>query len=128
MTIARLLLDTHIALWWFAGNPRLGDAERADIARGECWLSAVSVWEVAIKCRLGKLPVAPDAFLAAARRGGFRLLSVTADHAVATVALPPLHADPLDRLLVAQAQAEQITLLTADATVAAYGANIRCIA
>lgn len=125
MTRSRLLLDTHIALWWFAGNPRLATGIREEIGRSECWLSAVSVWEVAIKFKLDKLPVAPRAFLGAARAGGFRLLPITPDHAAATVDLPKFHADPFDRLLLAQARQEQLTLLTADAALAAYGSNVR---
>ncbi len=125
MTHPRLLLDTHIALWWFSGNARLTEELRDEIGRSECWLSAVSVWEVAIKFRLDKLPVAPSAFLAAARAGGIRLLPITPDHAAATAELPTLHADPFDRLILAQARQEQLTLLTADISLAAYGANVR---
>jgi PIN domain nuclease of toxin-antitoxin system len=120
-----MLLDTHIALWWFSGNSRLIEEIRDEIGRSECWLSAASVWEVAIKFQLDKLPVAPSAFLAAARAGGFRLLPITPDHAAATAELPTLHSDPFDRLLLAQAQQEQLTLLTADTSLAAYGPNVR---
>lgn len=101
MTAPRLLLDTHIALWWFAGSTHLTEAARDEISRSECWLSAVSIWEVAIKFRLGKLPIAPDVMLSAARAGGFRLLPIATDHAVATVELPPIHSDTFDRLLLA---------------------------
>jgi len=96
-----LLLDTHIALWWFAGNPRLDGKIREEISRSECGLSAASVWEVAIKFRLGKLPVAPSVFLDTANAAGMRLLPIIPEHTVATAELPALHADPLDRLLVA---------------------------
>lgn len=122
---SRLLLDTHVALWWFAGHARLDTAIRKEIDHSECWLSAVSVWEVAIKFRLGKLPVAPAELLQAADAGGFRLLSISPEHAAATVSLPALHADPFDRLLLAQARQEHLILLTADATIAAYGPNVR---
>lgn len=125
--MTRLLLDTHVVLWWFAANPRLSVTARAEIASGECWLSACSFWEVAIKFRLGKLPVAPDALLAAARHGNFRLLTVSPEHAVATATLPPVHADPFDRLLVAQARSERLTLLTADTVLAQYGPEVRCL-
>jgi PIN domain nuclease of toxin-antitoxin system len=123
----RLLLDTHVALWWLSAHPRLNAPAREMIAGAECWLSAASVWEVAIKFRLGKLPVAPDAVLSAARQGGIHLLPVQAEHAVATVALPALHADPFDRLLIAQARSDQLCLLTADAVVASYGESIRLL-
>ena len=119
--IPRLLLDTHVALWWFSAHPRLSESSKNEISRSECWLSACSVWEVAIKFRLGKLPIAPDAFLSAAREGGFRLLAVTPEHAAATAQLPDIHADPFDRLLIAQARTEGLTLITADDSVAEYG-------
>mgnify|MGYP001170127122 CR=1 FL=1 len=67
--MSRLLLYTHVVLWWFAANSRLLLAAREEIASGESWLSAFSFWEVAIKIRLGKLPVASDALLAEARDG-----------------------------------------------------------
>ena len=76
------------------------------ISDAECWLSAASIWEVAIKFRLGKLPMAPDVMLAAARQGGIHLLTVQPEHAAATAALPALHTDPFDRLLIAQARQE----------------------
>jgi len=125
--MSRLLLDTHVALWWFAAHPRLPEAAREEIGRSECWLSACSIWEVAIKFRLGKLTVAPDALLSAARAGGFRLLPISPEHAVATAGLPDLHADPFDRLLIAQARHENIDLLTADAVMANYGTPVRCL-
>jgi PIN domain nuclease of toxin-antitoxin system len=121
----RFLLDTHVALWWFAAHPRLPVEIREEIGGSECWLSSCSVWEVAIKFRLGKLPVAPDVFLAAARGANFRLLSITPEHAAALVKLPELHSDPFDRLLIAQARHENLTLLTADGIVAGYGQNVR---
>ena len=125
MPAARLLLDTHIALWWFAGHPRLNAGIRAEISQSECWLSAASVWEVAIKFRLDKLPIAPAAFLEAARAGGFRLLPISPEHTVATAELPAFHADPFDRLLLAQARQDHLILLTADVALTPYGANIR---
>ena len=122
---APLLLDTHIALWWFSGHPRLSAEIREEISRSECWLSAASVWEVAIKFRMDKLPIAPAAFLDAARAGGFRLLPIGPEHTVSTAELPALHTDPFDRLLLAQARQERLILLTADAALVAYGANVR---
>ena len=121
----RLLLDTHVALWWLSAHPRLDASARQMIAESECWLSAVSVWEVAIKFRIGKLSVAPDVMLTVARQGGIHLLPIQPEHAVATVALPALHADPFDRLLIAQARFEQLCLLTTDEIVASYGGAIR---
>ncbi|MHB9119037.1 MAG: type II toxin-antitoxin system VapC family toxin [Burkholderiales bacterium] len=121
----RLLLDTHVALWWFAAHPRLSAGIREEIGRSECWLSACSIWEVAIKFRLGKLPVAPDVLLAAARAANFRLLSMTPEHSIAVARLPELHSDPFDRILIAQAQQENLLLLTADKIVSDYGQNVR---
>jgi PIN domain nuclease of toxin-antitoxin system len=127
VTAPRLLIDTHIALWWFSGNARLVESARDEIGLSECWLSAVSIWEVAIKLRLGKLLIAPDVMLGAARGGGFRLLPVAPDHAVATADLAPIHSDPFDRLLIAQAKWEGMTLLTADSVLAAYGSFVRVV-
>ncbi len=115
----------RLALWWLSAHPRLDASARQMIAESECWLSAVSVWEVAIKFRIGKLSVAPDVMLTVARQGGIHLLPIQPEHAVATVALPALHADPFDRLLIAQARFEQLCLLTTDEIVASYGGAIR---
>jgi PIN domain nuclease of toxin-antitoxin system len=123
-----LLLDTHIALWWFAGNPRLSAEVREEISHSVCWLSAVSIWEVAIKFRLGKLPVAPGIFLSAATSAEMRLLPITPEHAAATSELTAFHHDPFDRLLIAQARQDHLTLLTADQSLLAYGANVRLAA
>lgn len=124
---SRLLLDTHVALWWFSANPRLNAESLEEIAQSECWLSAASVWEVAIKFKLGKLPITPTAFLDAANVGGFRLLNITPSHTIATADLPVFHSDPFDRLLLAQAKLEKLTLITADNTLLAYGKNVRCL-
>lgn len=121
----KLLLDTHIVLWWLSAHPKLDAPSRTMISDAECWLSAASIWEVAIKFRLGKLPMAPDVMLAAARQGGIHLLAVQPEHAAATAALPALHTDPFDRLLIAQARQERLCLLTADVVVANYGESIR---
>lgn len=124
----RLLLDTHVALWWFSAHPRLSEGDRALIASSECYLSAASLWEVAIKFRLGKLPVTPDSLLTAARSGAMRLLPITPEHTVATAHLPAIHHDPFDRLLLAQARLERLELLTADGTLAKYGEAVRIAA
>jgi PIN domain nuclease of toxin-antitoxin system len=119
-----LLLDTHVALWWLTAHPRLDAAARTLITESECHLSAVSVWEVAIKFKLGKLPVAPEALLSVAREAHIGLLSITPEHTVATTALPKLHGDPFDRLLIAQARHERLQLLTADRLLCEYGSDI----
>jgi len=123
----RLLLDTHVVLWWLTAHPRLGSDARALIADSECHLSAASVWEVAIKFKLGKLPVGPDDVTAAALRGGILALPITQEHAKATAKLPMLHTDPFDRMLIAQAHREQLRLLTNDARLGLYGGDIHLL-
>ena len=120
----KLLLDTHLLLW-AAGQPEyLSAAARAaiDDPQNELFFSAASLWEVAIKCALGREDFRADPRLL--RRGllenGYRELSITSEHAVSIDLLPPLHKDPFDRILVAQSIVEGITLLTADPVVAQY--------
>jgi PIN domain nuclease of toxin-antitoxin system len=115
----KLLLDTHILLWWLFDDPKLPAPARAGIASAgnSCWVSAGSAWEIATKHRLGKLAEAGDVaqrlpeYL---RRARFSPLAVTVEHAMAAGALPGSHRDPFDRLLAAQARAEGMTLVTVD--------------
>ena len=120
----RLLLDTHVALWAIADDPRLKNTARALIADASntVVVSAVSVWEIAIKHALGKgdMPVSAAEALAYFKAAGFLLLDVTAEHAAQVEQLPPIHADPFDRLIVAQAFCEPLRLMTHDAVVARY--------
>jgi PIN domain nuclease of toxin-antitoxin system len=117
----RLLLDTHVALWAIADSKRLSKAARAMMLdASEVYVSAASVWEIAIKHALGKVSVDADAFASATRDSGFLSLSITDKHAAGVQVLPPHHADPFDRLLIAQAIAEPLRLLTADAQFDAY--------
>ena len=125
----KLLLDTHVLLW-AAGEPeRLPEQARVllEAPDNELVFSVASLWEVAIKSALGREDFRVDA--AVLRRGlidnGYLELPVAGEHAVAVAALPPLHRDPFDRLLVAQAQIEGIVLLTVDPLVAAYPGPIR---
>ena len=117
----RLLLDTHIFLWWCADDAHVTMAERAAIRDGgnEVLLSAASVWEMAIKQSLGRLDI-PEPASFAAPRMGIRGLPVTFEHAEATLRLPPLHRDPFDRLLLAQAVVEGLTLVTRDPVLRSY--------
>lgn len=126
--MSRFLLDTHVALWWFSAHPRLTDVSRNIISHSECWMSTCSVWEVAIKFRLGKLPVAPDILLTTTRGSKIHLLSITPEHAAATAQLPDLHSDPFDRLLLAQARKENLILLTADKILVEYEQNVQLLA
>lgn len=120
-----LLLDTHIALWAITDAPALPARARALISEpaNEVWVSAVSVWEIAIKHGLGRgdMPISGIEALGYFDEAGYRMLPITPAHAAAVASLPPHHQDPFDRLLVAQARAEPLRLLTHDATVALYG-------
>jgi PIN domain nuclease of toxin-antitoxin system len=124
----RLLLDTQIVLWALAGSPRLGDKARALIAdpANEVFVSTASIWEIAIKHALGRgdMPVSGARAAELCTLAGYRELSVTWRHAAGVDALPPLHADPFDRILVAQADSEPMRLLSRDAAVAGYGAMV----
>ena len=126
-----LLLDTHVALWAIADAPRLPTAIRGLIADPDnlITISAVSIWEIAIKSSLarrgvGAMPVSAGTALAHFRSAGYATLGVSPHHAAAVEALPALHGDPFDRLLIAQAFAEPLRLVTHDRTVAAYGDSI----
>lgn len=121
----RLLLDTHTFLWWTMDSPQLSAAARAAISNPdhECWLSAASSWELAIKTSLGKIGF--DGGLRkfvrhnlAANR--FRLLPVDLSHSLRVAELPWHHRDPFDRILAAQCQVETLTLVSADNALRAY--------
>lgn len=116
-----LLLDTHAFLWWDSNDARLPAALRQAISspRNRVFVSAVSVWEIAIKRASGKL-VFRSAAAKAIEKYGFSLLSISVAHAEWTGALPPLHRDPFDRLLVAQAHLEGLTLVTVDTEILRY--------
>ena len=118
----RLLLDTHAVLWALAEPRELNRSARMALENGrnEVFVSVVSGWEIAIKRALGKLE-APDDLEAGIRRQGFAPLLITFHHAELAGALPPHHNDPFDRMLVAQAQAEGLILVTRDARMSPYG-------
>ncbi len=124
----RLLLDTHVLLWFAAGDEQLGRKAREAIAdpSNEVLISAVSLWEAAIKVRIGKLEVDVSALAADAVRAGFGLLDLTADHVEALMRLPVRseHRDPFDQLLLAQAAAEDATFVTDDGHAKRYGVPI----
>ena len=127
----KLLLDTHLLLW-AAGEPkRLSKQARTliDNPDNELLFSAASLWEVAIKRGLGREDFKVDARLL--RRGlldnGYSELPISSDHVVATESLPPIHKDPFDRVLVAQATVEGVTLLTIDSLVAQYPGPIKIV-
>lgn len=118
----RLLLDTHVLLWSLADSPRLSPQGRALLqdADNECWVSSASVWEIAIKVRLGKhrLGVPLAELESAILEAGYEVLDVTIRHALAIDEVRTPHADPFDRLLLAQCQVETLRLLSADRTLA----------
>lgn len=124
----RLLLDTHVALWAIADSPKLPAAGRELIAaaENEVLVSAASVWEIAIKHALGRgdMPISGEVALGWFRQAGYRLLPIQPEHAARVEKLPPHHQDPFDRLLVAQALAEPLRLLTHDRQVAAYSDSV----
>lgn len=117
----RLLLDTQVALWWLTANKRLTRQIRAVIAESDCYLSVASVWEVAIKFRLGKLPVSPQTFRDEMSAAGATILPIADSHVIATAGLDIAHGDPFDRLLLATARVERLVLLTADGALLAQG-------
>ena len=117
----RLLLDTHVFLWWQADSPRLGKHARRAVLKAEAvFVSAVSAWEVAVKSALGKLRL-PAPFEQAVEDNAMEKLPLQFSHAAALTLLAPHHADPFDRMLLAQARVEGLVLVTADAALAAYG-------
>jgi PIN domain nuclease of toxin-antitoxin system len=127
----KLLLDTHIFLWMLDDSPRLSrQAREVMTAPGtECFVSAVSFWEIAIKASLRRREFRVDAgaLLAGARAAGLKLLPFQPEHAVRVARLPAHHSDPFDRALVAQALTEPLILLTRDAALAPYGRNVRVV-
>jgi PIN domain nuclease of toxin-antitoxin system len=110
----RLLLDTQVALWWLTASPRLSKASRELMSASPCAVSVASIWEVALKHALGKLPVSPLRFRDEMRLAGAVILSVSDEHVLVTADLAVLHRDPFDRLLLGVAQSEDLVLLTAD--------------
>ena len=126
-----LLLDTHIALWAITADKKLSDKARKLIKDpgNTIWVSAASVWEIAIKHGLGKggMPVSSSEAIAYFSESGYKFLPIDENHAAAVETLPAHHADPFDRLLVAQAQIEPMHLLTRDPLVLLYGGNVLAV-
>ena len=124
----QILLDTHILLWALADDPALSQKARALLIddRNRLWVSAVSIWEISIKHALGRgdMPLSGKDALGYCRSAGYRWLDIRPEHAAAVEDLPLIHADPFDRLLVAQALTEPMKLLTHDAMLARYHPDI----
>ena len=121
----RLLLDTSVLLWWLDDDERLGPKARAAIAdpENEVFVSSASAWEISVKRASGKLEAAID-IVSALERSYFTGLSIDVVHAVAAGELPRHHKDPFDRMLVAQARLEGVTLVTDDADIARYEVDL----
>lgn len=122
----RILLDTHIFVWWLAGDRKLPKEAEPLILDpdNDIYVSAASIWEIAIKEALGQIQVDPSLLVVSIADSGFRELPVTARHAIETGKLPPHHRDPFDRLLVAQSRIEPVYLLTHDQQLTAYGDTV----
>lgn len=120
-----MLIDTHVFLWWRGDDPRLGEEERQAIRDGQndVLLSAASIWEIAIKRQLGKLE-APDELASQIADEGFLEAPITAADAERAGALPALHQDPFDRMLVAQAERLDAIVITRDPAFERYGTRV----
>ena len=117
----RVLLDTHVFLWLALGDKRATHAIRARVeAATAVYVSTASVWEVAIKHALGKIDGDPREFKNAIGTFGFEELTIQSEHVIAIAALPAIHKDPFDRLLIAQAISEPLRLITSDALLSEY--------
>jgi PIN domain nuclease of toxin-antitoxin system len=121
----RALLDTHTFLWWINDDARLSDRCGAIISSGvnEILFSAVSAWEIAVKAGIGRLTIPGDLetyTLEQVSRNRFEILPISLAHALRVSRLPTHHKDPFDRMLIAQALVEKVTILTADAQIARY--------
>jgi PIN domain nuclease of toxin-antitoxin system len=117
----KLLLDTHVFLWWEAKDRRLSEDFRSAIASSgnEVFVSAATVWEIAIKRNIGKLKFAGSAYNAVVRHG-FQHLAITSEHAEWAGSMHELHRDPFDRMLIAQADREDMRLVTDDPQIRQY--------
>jgi PIN domain nuclease of toxin-antitoxin system len=117
----RVLLDTRLLLWALSSPEKLSKRARQRIDSSDVYASAASIREISIKSALGKLKADPNEVLAGVEPAGFNHLSIVGGHAAKVVELPPIHKDPFDRLLVAQARFEPMILLTDDDVLGGYG-------
>jgi len=119
------LLDTQIMLWWLLGDQRLRDETREFLVSTPCMVSIASIWEVAIKNRLGKLAIDPIRFRDESLAAGAVLLGIHDEHVTETGRLPGIHEDPFDRLLIAQARIENLVVISSDARWSGYDIALR---
>jgi PIN domain nuclease of toxin-antitoxin system len=120
------LLDTHALLWWLTDSPLLTKPARKIVAeaKNSIFVSAASAWEIATKVRLGKLPTAADLaadFPRQLEQEGFEMLPISGNHAIRAGLLPGSHKDPFDRMLIAQAQAENLAIVSNEVVFDSYG-------
>ena len=120
----RCLLDTQVMLWWLLDDPRLGAESRELMSLRPCVISVASIWEVAIKHRIGKLEISPIVFRDQSIKSGADLLPVLDSHVIETAQLPLLHQDPFDRLLIAQARVEGLMAVSSDAKWSGYDVSL----
>jgi PIN domain nuclease of toxin-antitoxin system len=124
----RILLDTHIYLWWLQDHPNLSQAARSRIAgASQVYVSSASIWEATIKASIGKLAVDVNQLVVEIANSGFDELPISARHAAMVAKLPDIHRDPFDRILVAQALCEPLRLLTADAMLSGYSELVETV-
>lgn len=122
----KLILDTHSLLWWLMNQPKLLPRTLIELQNRNnlVLVSSIVVWEIAIKRALGKLQ-APSDLIDVVQKSGFEFLSISELHALATEQLPPIHKDPFDRMLIAQALVKNAMIVTRDANIPLYG--VRCM-
>lgn len=124
----RILLDTHLYLWWLQDSKQLTAKAKQWIERADVvFISSVSFWEIVIKQQIGKLDANLDDLISGMDECGFTELPVKAYHATALASLPLIHRDPFDRMLIAQATAEPLHFLTADQTLKAYSSLVELV-
>jgi PIN domain nuclease of toxin-antitoxin system len=120
----RLLLDTHIVLWWLTDEPNLSEELKTLLDHEpDAYVSTATIWEVAIKQSMGKLE-GPADLPERILHAGFTVLTISGEHAITAGRLPPIHRDPFDRMLIAQARHENLTLVTRDAHIQKYDVTI----
>ena len=120
-----VLLDTHILLWWLKEDKKLSSLHRNTISDSAnvCFISAATIWEISIKSKLGKLKIT-DNYVSELREEGFLELPISWDHAARIKNLPLIHTDPFDRMLIAQAQIEELVLATVDERIKQYDVQV----
>lgn len=124
----KLLLDTHIYLWWLQDSPKLTTKARQQIQDAtEVYVSSASIWEASIKVSIGKLRVDVDQLAIEIYNSGFQELPISAAHAAKVVRLPDIHKDPFDRILIAQAMSEPLRFLTADSMLKSYSELVELV-